>query len=194
MVKRSLSEITTDIFKSTEANVKANPQPINPLYILVSIIVTFIYYKAYEYLDDLRSCSCAPKDLSILKNLEMFFIVWNILFIIINTFRYLFNRPQPIPEILIVFIYIFILWAIQLVYIYNVYTYIYRTNNCECMDHWQKYVLYFQSIIYSMFPFIIMVFLLLFGFGSTLLFIIIGFSLIYYAVQQISEQTFTYKK
>jgi hypothetical protein len=84
--------------------------------------------------------------------------------------------------------------AIQLLYIYNVYTYIYSTNNCDCMNHWQKYVLYFQSITYSFLPFLVILFLFFFGFGPSILFIIVVSSLIYYAVQQISEQTFHRKK
>ena len=190
MTKPSIS----DIFKSVQAKANANPTKIHPMTILTSIIVTFFYYKAYEYLDGLRSCSCAPKDLSTLKNLEMFFIIWSALFIIVNIIQYLSSTAQPIPNILVFGVYIFFFLAIQLLYIYNVYTYIYSTNNCDCMNHWQKYVLYFQSITYSLLPFLVILFLFLFGFGPSILFIIVVSSLIYYAVQQISEQSFHRKK
>ena len=189
MTKPSVFNI---LFKSFQEKTNVNPVKMHPMNILTFIIITFLYYKAYEYLDGLRSCSCAPKDLSTLKNLEMFFIIWNALFIIVNMIDYLFNNnrtTQPIYKLFFA-VYVFFFFAIQLFYIYNVYTYIYTTNNCDCMDNWQKYVLYFQSITYSLLPFLIVLFLFLFGFGPSILFIIVISSLIYYFVQQMSEQSF----
>jgi hypothetical protein len=169
---------------------KSNQTPISPISILTGIIIVFVYYKAYEYLDGLRSCNCAPNDLSTLKNLEMFFIVISALYVILNTIKYVSNNTQIIPQgidTIINAIYIFFLLVIEVVYIYNVYTYIYNTDDCKCMDHWQKYILYYQSIIYSIMPIFIIILLFVFGYGPSLAFLIILASLVYYAVQQISQ-------
>jgi hypothetical protein len=163
---------------------------VTPLQILTGIFVVIIYYKAYEYLDGLRSCSCAPKDLATLKNLEMFFIVITAIYVIINTIKYASGKTQLIPqgsEVVINGVYLFFLLAIEIAYIYNVYTYIYSTDNCQCMDHWEKYILYYQSVIYSFAPILIVVLLLVIGFGPALAFLIIIASLVYYAIAQISE-------
>ena len=183
----SLSKVFKSVAKTSD---KSDTHHVSPLTILTGIIIVIIYYKAYEYLDGLRSCSCAPKDLTTLKNLEMFFIVITALYVIINTIKYVSGKTQLIPqgsEVVINGIYLFFLLAIEIVYIYNVYTYIYSTNNCECMDHWEKYILYYQSVIYSLVPILILVLLLVIGFGPALAFLIIVASLIYYAIAQISE-------
>jgi hypothetical protein len=177
------------LLKTTEPDSSATPMKI-----LTGIIIVIIYYKAYEYLDGLRSCSCAPKDLTTLKNLEMFFIVITALYVVINTIKYVSGKTQLIPhgsEFVINGIYLFFLLAVELVYIYNVYTYIYSTDNCQCMDHWEKYILYYQSVIYSLVPILIVVLLLVIGFGRALAFLIIIASLVYYGIHEISE---TYNK
>jgi hypothetical protein len=118
----------------------------------------------------------------------MFFIILTAFFVVVNMLKYVFNNSQIIPRgsnFIINAIYIFFLLAIELVYIYNVYTYIYSTNGCECMDHWQKYILYIQSIYYSLLPIAIIIILLLFGFGPALLFLIIFATLVYYAVRNL---------
>jgi hypothetical protein len=184
----SLSKVFKSVTKTSDKSV--TPQQVSPLTILTGIIIVIIYYKAYEYLDGLRSCSCAPKDLTTLKNLEMFFIVITALYVIINTIKYVSGKTQLIPqgsEVVINGVYLFFLLAIEIVYIYNVYTYIYSTNNCECMDHWEKYILYYQSVIYSLVPILILVLLLVIGFGPALAFLIIVACLVYYAIAQISE-------
>jgi len=167
---------------------------VTPLQILTGILVVIIYYKAYEYLDGLRSCSCAPKDLDTLKNLEMFFIVITAIYVVINTIKYVSGKTQLIPrgsEFVINAVYLFFLLAIEIAYIYNVYTYIYSTNGCQCMDHWEKYILYYQSVIYSFVPILIVVLLMVVGFGPALAFLIIVGSLVYYGIHEISE---TYNK
>jgi hypothetical protein len=184
----SLSKVFKSVTKTSDKS--ETPQQVSSLTILTGIIVVIIYYKAYEYLDGLRSCSCAPKDLTTLKNLEMFFIVITALYVIINTIKYVSGKTQLIPqgsEVVINGVYLFFLLAIEIVYIYNVYTYIYSTNNCECMDHWEKYILYYQSVIYSLVPILILVLLLVIGFGPALAFLIIVACLVYYAIAQISE-------
>ena len=174
-----------DIFK-----VKPKTEPVHFTSILTGVFIIFIYYKAYEYLDGLRSCSCAPKELSTLKNLEMFFIILTVFFTLVNLLKFVSNKTLLIPagsDFIIMAIYLFFLLAIELVYIYNVYTYIYSTNGCACMDHWQKYILYIQSIMYSLVPILGVILLLLFGFGPALLFLIIISSLTYYAIDQMSK-------
>lgn len=168
----------------------APPQPVHLTWIIAGIILAFVYYKAYEYLDNLRSCNCAPKELSTLKNLEMFFIILTVFFTVVNVLKLISNKTKLIPngsDFIITAIYLFFMLAIQIVYIYNVYVYIYSTNGCACMDQWQKYILYIQSIFYSLFPILIVIGLLLFGLGPALLFFIIISSLVYYAVDQMSQ-------
>ena len=175
------------VFKSSKSD---TPQQVSPLTILTGIIIVIIYYKAYEYLDGLRSCSCAPKDLDTLKNLEMFFIVITAIYVVINTIKYVSGKTQLIPqgsEVVINSIYLFFLLAVEIAYIYNVYTYIYSTDNCQCMDHWEKYILYYQSVIYSFVPILIVVLLMVIGFGPALAFLIIVGSLVYYAIAHISD-------
>jgi magnesium-transporting ATPase (P-type) len=168
----------------------APPEPVHLTWIITGIILAFVYYKAYEYLDNLRSCNCAPKGLNTLKNLEMFFIILTVFLTVINVLKMVSNKTKLIPngsDFIINAIYLFFMLAIQIVYIYNVYVYIYSTDGCACMDQWQKYILYIQSIYYSLFPILIVILLLLFGLGPALLFFVIISCLVYYAVDQMSQ-------
>lgn len=190
MVKNT---VFSQLFKYAKTTVdsSAESSSVTPMTILTGILIVFIYYKAYEYLDGLRSCSCAPKDLTTLKNLEMFFVVVTALYAILHTIKYFSNNTQVIPrgsEFVINAIYFAFLLAIELVYIYNVYTHIYGTNNCECMNHWEKYILYYQSILYSFLPLLIILILLIVGFGPALAFIIIVSSFLYYAFDNMSQR------
>lgn len=126
------------------------------VYLLISFIIFYFLYRAYEFLTHLESCDCAPA--SVVKNLEsieiiylviiLMGIVFKILFLLadIDLIKVLEKNMSPIISVLVVS-YIFAMFAIFVWYIYNILEY----NNalkdsCQCTNAWQNNIFYVHAL------------------------------------------------
>lgn len=128
--------------------------------ILVSIIILFFTYSAYNYTKNLEECECVSSlksNIDRIENIELFLIVMQVIGISTNIIVHLFgfDYKKMKKSSLKIFgilmgIYGIILISILINFIYNVYTF--GTNlpsNCGCADKWQKDILYVQAGWYS---------------------------------------------
>lgn len=122
---------------------------------MISTIISIVLlYSAYAYLKTLKTCKCAndlyatrlKKLESILLGLNIFILLFAILgsFKILNilgTFKKHFLKIAMLGGITML--------IYSLFFIYNGYEF-WRTLpvTCACADKWQKYYIYFQTIVY----------------------------------------------
>ena len=123
--------------------------------IIVSLIIIYFLYAAYDYGNQLTSCNCAESVKSNITNIkytEIFLIVMQVVGILINIFNYNLTL-QYFP---LFFIYLIVVFIVLVVFIYNIYVFVSKTDSCYCTNRWQKHILYVQAIIYSISSLVIM--------------------------------------
>ena len=123
--------------------------------IIVSLIIIYFLYAAYNYGNKLTSCNCAESVKSNITNIkytEIFLIVMQVVGILINLLNYNMNL-QYLP---LYTIYLIVMFIILVVFIYNIFVFVSKTNSCYCTNTWQKYILYVQAVIYSISSLLIM--------------------------------------
>ena len=123
--------------------------------IVVSLIIIYFLYAAYDYGTQLSSCNCAESVKSNITNIkytEIFLIVMQVVGILINIFNYKMSL-QYFPLFIIYLIAIFI---ILVVFIYNIIVFVSKTDSCYCTNTWQKHILYVQAVVYSISSLVIM--------------------------------------
>ena len=119
----------------------------------LSIISIVLLYFAYAYLKGLKTCKCVNDAYATrLKNLEAIMLGLNVImfcFAILSYFH-LFNALDKIKQSILKII---MLGGITMViyhafFLYNGYGF-WNTlpKKCECADKWEKYYIYFQTII-----------------------------------------------
>ncbi len=123
--------------------------------IILSLIIIYFLYAAYDYGNKLTSCNCAESVKSNITNIkytEIFLIVMQVVGILINLLNYKMNL-QYFPLFII---YLIVVFIVLVVFIYNIYIFVSKTDSCYCTNTWQKHILYVQAIIYSISSLVIM--------------------------------------
>jgi hypothetical protein len=120
---------------------------------LFSIIGIVLLYFAYAYLKGLKTCKCVNDTYATrLKNLEAIMLGLNVIILCfaILSYFHLFNALDKIKQSILKII---ALGGITMViyhafFLYNGYNF-WNTlpKKCECADKWEKYYVYFQTII-----------------------------------------------
>jgi len=119
-----------------------------------TIISIVVLYFTYAYLKGLKTCDCA-NDLYVtrLKNLEAILLGLNVVlfcFAILSSFR-LFNALDIIKRHILKIAMLggITMLIFHILFVYNGYEF-WNTlkDNCTCADGWEKYYIYFQTIIY----------------------------------------------
>ena len=116
--------------------------------IVVSLIIIYFLYAAYNYGNMLSTCNCAESVKSNITNIkytEIFLIVMQVVGILINIFNYKMSL-QYFPLFII---YLIVIFIILVVFIYNIYVFVSKTDSCYCTNTWQKHILYVQAVVYT---------------------------------------------
>ena len=123
--------------------------------IVVSLIIIYFLYAAYDYGTRLSFCNCAESVKSNITNIkytEIFLIVMQVVGILIN----LFNYKMGLQYFPIFIIYLIIVFIVLVFFIYNISVFISKTDSCYCTNTWQKHILYVQAVVYSISSLLIM--------------------------------------
>jgi hypothetical protein len=123
--------------------------------ILSSLLIIFLLYYTYKYLQKLESTKCGikhKKEIDVLKNMELYLIFMNIISAIILIFG--FKKIKFSINIAILIILFNIIFASFFVYyVYNLYHKM--PQNCYKTGIFPRYYLYLQAISYLISLFLI---------------------------------------
>jgi len=123
--------------------------------IILSVIIIYFLYAAYDYGNKLTSCNCAESAKSNITNIkytEIFLIVVQVVGILIN----ILNYKMSLQYLHLYTIYLIVMFIILVVFIYNIYVFVSKTDSCYCTNTWQKHILYVQAVVYSISSLLIM--------------------------------------
>jgi hypothetical protein len=127
--------------------------------LFVSAIFLFILYSTYQYLGNLKNCSCVVNQASVshLKNVELFFVVVAAIGLIVKLLSFIFNfsifnlLSKNKIMMALAGIYSMFLFFLMFYFLYNSYQFIFSTlKDCKCAQSWQEYFIYLQTFLYSM--------------------------------------------
>ena len=123
--------------------------------IIISLVIIYFLYAAYQYGVDLANCKCVEsvkENIYFIKNIEIILIAISLFGILGNILGSIYDKfiKKNMLKVLPFFIiYLITMFIILVFFVYNVYVFATNTGNCECADQWQKNILYIQSIVYS---------------------------------------------
>ena len=115
------------------------------------VVYIVLLYAAYAYLKGLSGCKCVnPTYVDRLKNVELIFLGFNIIGLLLSMFSALHILPilKAYKDYLLKFVMIgsLVMLAFYSYFLYN--TYYFTTTMkvpCACADKWQKYYVYIQA-------------------------------------------------
>jgi hypothetical protein len=134
--------------------------------LMISIIILYFVYRAYDYLGNLESCECAPQVyVERLKWTEIAYLVIYVCGITVNVLGMLFGLKFGL-NVPIAFLYFIVILGLFTFFIYNVYEYSQQLDpSCECSNQWQNRIIYAQALYY-MLPLVMMGLGYLMGFDN----------------------------
>ena len=146
------------------------------IHLFLAFICFFILISVYHYLDELKDCACFienqhPKykvNISYLKFYQILEIVALVFFmIILFLYKEKWRKIEKIDEKntkwVIIISAIILLFITGLMSYYSIIMYFMTKKDCECINKWQKYIIYIQGAFNSIY-FLRILFLFVFVF------------------------------